>query len=93
MWSLLVNALVDGVYVKPPQNVSQFLCGGLNRTGVLCSQCQEGLGTVIFPIQCNVFPALAVVYSDSGRSKPPSKTAGISHYQNPNIYTPEESSQ
>ena len=42
---------VDGVYVKPPQNVSelnQFLCGGFNRTGVLCSQCQEGLGTAIF---------------------------------------------
>ena len=31
----------------------------------------------------------STVSSDSGRSKLPSKTAGISHYQNPNIYTPE----
>ena len=31
--------------------------------------------------------------SDSGRSKLSSKTAGTSRYQNPNIYTPEESSQ
>ena len=30
--------------------------------------------------------------SDSGRSKLPSKTASPSHYQNPNIYTSEESS-
>ena len=30
--------------------------------------------------------------SDSGRSKPPSKTAGTSRNQNPNIYTPKESS-
>ena len=48
---------VDIVYVKPPQNVSelnQFLCGELNRTGVLCSQCQEGLGTAIisYSMQC-----------------------------------------
>ena len=48
---------VDGVYVKPPQNVSklnQFFCGKLNRTGVLCSQCPEGLGTAIFSysMQC-----------------------------------------
>ena len=48
---------VDGVYVKPPRNASelnQFLCGGLNRTGILCSQCQEGLGTAIFSysMQC-----------------------------------------
>ena len=48
---------VDGVYVKPPQNVSelnQFLCDELNRTGVLCSQYQEGLGTAIFSysMQC-----------------------------------------
>jgi len=31
--------------------------------------------------------------SDSGRSKLTSKSAGISLYQNPNIYTPEESSR
>ena len=48
---------VDEVYVKPPQNVSelsQFVCGELNRTGVLCSRCQAGLGTAIFSysMQC-----------------------------------------
>ena len=41
---------VHGMYVKFPQNVSElntFLCSGLNRTGVMCSQCQVGLGTAI----------------------------------------------
>ena len=33
------------------------------------------------------------LYSDSGWSKLPSKSAGISRYQNLNTYTPEESSQ
>ena len=42
---------------EPPQNaatLNHFLCGGLNRTGVMCSQCQEGLGTAIFSysMQC-----------------------------------------
>ena len=36
---------------------------------------------------------LLMIITDSGRSKLPSKTAGISCYQNSNIYTPEESSQ
>ena len=38
-------------------------------------------------------PARYDACRDSGRSKLPSKAADISHYQNPNIYTPEESSQ
>ena len=53
---------VDGVYVKPPQNVSelnQFLCGRLNRTGVLCSQCQEGLGTAIFSYSMQCLPCMS----------------------------------
>ena len=53
---------VDGVYVKPPQNVSklnQFLCGELNRTGVLCSQCQEGLGTAIFSYSMQCLPCMS----------------------------------
>jgi len=37
--------------------------------------------------------AKTIYSSDSGQSKLTSKTAGISHYQNPNIYTPEESSR
>ena len=52
---------IDGVYEKPPQNVSelnQFLCGGLNRTEVLCSQCQEGLGTVIFSYSMQCLPCM-----------------------------------
>ena len=45
------------VYAKPPQNAAElnkYLCGRLNRTGVICSQCQEGLGTAIFSysMQC-----------------------------------------
>ncbi len=34
-----------------PQNVSQLnevMCGPLNRTGVLCSQCKPGLGPAVF---------------------------------------------
>ena len=52
---------VDGVYAKPPQNVSelnQFLCAGLNRTGMLCSQCQEGLGTAIFSYSMQCLPCI-----------------------------------
>ena len=53
---------VDGVYVKPPKNVSQlnqFLCSGLNRTGVMCSQCQEGLGAAIFSYSMQCLPCMS----------------------------------
>ena len=48
---------VQGIYAEPPQNVTElndFLCSGLNRTGLMCSQCQAGLGTAIFSysMQC-----------------------------------------
>ncbi len=36
----------DNVYITVPDNVSEvneFMCGSLNRTGLLCSQCREGL--------------------------------------------------
>ena len=51
------KAEAQGMYVKFPQNVSElnsFLCSGLNRTGVMCSQCQNGSGTAIFSysMQC-----------------------------------------
>ena len=39
------------LYVNLPQNVShlnEFMCGGMNRTGPLCSHCQEGLGIPMF---------------------------------------------
>ena len=42
---------VQGVYVKLPQNVcdlNEFMCGGLNRTGLLCSDCKPGLGPAVF---------------------------------------------
>ena len=39
------------LYVKLPWNVSHlnnFMCGMLDRTGLLCSHCQEGLGIPVF---------------------------------------------
>ena len=55
------NSAVNGVYVKPPKNASQlneFLCGGLNRTGVLCIQCKKGLGTAIFSYSMQCLPCM-----------------------------------
>ena len=37
-------------YVTLPNDTSEinsFMCGGLNRTGLLCSQCQQGLGPAV----------------------------------------------
>ena len=37
-------------YVTLPNNTSElnsFMCSGLNRTGLLCSQCQKGLGPAV----------------------------------------------
>ena len=56
------KAEVQGMYVKFPQNVSElnpFLCSGLNRTGVMCSQCQEGLGTTIFSYSMQCLPCMS----------------------------------
>ena len=56
------KAEVQGMYVKFPQNVSElnpFLCSELNRTGVMCSQCQEGLGTAIFSYSMQCFPCMS----------------------------------
>ena len=42
---------VQGLYVKLPHNVcdlNEFMCGGLNRTGLLCSNCKPGLGPAVF---------------------------------------------
>ncbi len=38
--------LLANVYTEVPQeasDVDDFMCGSMNRTGLLCSQCQEGL--------------------------------------------------
>ena len=53
---------VQGMYVKFPQNVSElnpFLCSGLNRTGVMCSQCEKGLGTAIFSYSMQCLPCMS----------------------------------
>ena len=44
-------------YVTLPNDTSElnsFMCNGLNRTGLLCSQCQQGLGPAVlsFKKQC-----------------------------------------
>ena len=53
---------VQGMYVKFPQNVAElnpWLCSGVNRTGVMCSQCQEGLGTAIFSYSMQCLPCMS----------------------------------
>ena len=42
--------IMHDVYTALPQNINHlndFMCGGLNRTGLLCSQCQDGLGPAV----------------------------------------------
>ena len=44
-------------YVTLPNDTSElnsFMCDGLNRTGLLCSQCQQGLGPTVlsYKMQC-----------------------------------------
>ena len=49
------------LYVKLPQNVShlnEFMCGGLNRSGPLCSHCKEGLGIPVFSYRLHCLPCL-----------------------------------
>ena len=56
------KGVVDEVYVTPPKNafeLNEFLCGGLNRTGVLCNQCQDGLGTAIFSYSRQCLPCMS----------------------------------
>ena len=48
-------------YVKLPQNIShlnEFMCGGLNRTGQLCSHCKKGLGIPVFSYTLHCIPCL-----------------------------------
>ena len=40
----------QNVYITLPNDTSElnsFMCSGLNRTGLLCSQCQQGLGPAV----------------------------------------------
>ena len=44
-------------YITLPNDTSElnsFMCSGLNRTGLLCSQCQQGLGPAVlsYKMQC-----------------------------------------
>jgi len=41
----------DYSYIQLPRNVSQlneFMCGPLNREGILCGRCKPGYGTVFY---------------------------------------------
>ena len=52
----------QGVYVNPPQNVSELnhcLCSRFNRTGLMCSQCHDGLGTAIFSYSMQCLPCMS----------------------------------
>ena len=54
------------LYVKLPQNIShlnEFMCGGMDRAGTLCSHCKEGLGIPVFTITLH---CLACLESFSG---------------------------
>ena len=51
--------IMHDVYTALPQNINHlndFMCGGLNRTGLLCSQCQDGLGPAVlsYRLECLV---------------------------------------
>ena len=49
------------LYVKLPWNISllnEFMCGRLDRTGVLCSHCKEGLGIPVFSSTLHCLPCL-----------------------------------
>ena len=51
----------DEVYVKLPQNISrlnEFMCGGLDRAGILCSHCKEGLGISVFSYTLHCLPCM-----------------------------------
>ena len=54
----------QGMYIKFPQNASElnpWLCSGLNRTGVMCSQCEKGLGIAIFSYSMQCLPCMSSV--------------------------------
>ena len=52
------------LYSKLPQNIThlnEFMCGGLDRTGLLCSHCREGLGIPVFSYTLHCLPCLESV--------------------------------
>ena len=49
------------LYVKLPQNIShlnEFMCGGMDRAGILCSRCKHGLGIPVFSYTLHCLPCL-----------------------------------
>jgi hypothetical protein len=51
---ILGASLVDDFYTTLPKNASElddFVCGGVNRTGLLCSRCREGLSLAAMSYQ------------------------------------------
>ena len=55
VWDKIQISNLD--YTTLPQNINDlndFMCGGLNRTGLLCSQCQDGLGPAVlsYKLEC-----------------------------------------
>ena len=49
--------ILDNLYTALPKNpseVNDFMCSGLNRTGLLCSQCEEGLSLAVlsYSMEC-----------------------------------------
>ena len=61
------EADVDMLYTELPKEVSQlntFMCGagGLNRTGLLCGRCQEGLGPAVFSYKLECLSCLKNPY-------------------------------
>ena len=57
-----IQKLSQRLYINSPQNVlelNHFLCGRLNRTGVMCHQCQEGLGAAIFSYSMQCLPCMS----------------------------------
>ena len=49
------------LYIKLPQNIShlnEFMCGGMDRAGILCSRCKHGLGIPVFSYTLHCLPCL-----------------------------------
>ena len=56
---------LEGNYIQLPQDVlelNQFICGRLNRTGLLCSQCKPGLGPAVLSYELLCLECLSSRY-------------------------------
>lgn len=57
-YSLIQHQLHDGYYTLPSRmdQLDEFFCGPLKRTGRLCGQCQEGYGVPIYSYDSQCVP-------------------------------------